>query len=464
VFTNPASLSFQDLDVTKGPDSRALVVRVADAGGGAGQWQVELAPQAGTAGASLDLPPLVTIPPGGEAELVAVARGSADASVGEDYGFILLRQGQVTRKIPYEFFVGRPQLAQLDAKRLVRFQAGTTARGPNRVSTYCCPAAPFGPAPDYVGPAMDETGSETLYVTSIDKPVANVGVAVEAAQGGSLIDPWFLGSPNERDVQGYAGTPVNANALMFDYLFDLGAAGASFPKPQTFWIAVDSSSHPFTHKSLAGAYVLRSWVNDVTPPRIRLLTSRVATGRPTFVARVVDAGAGVDPLSLVIAYRGVLVGAAVYDPVSGIALFPLPASAARIPKGRTRLIVSASDFQEAKNVDSVGDEIMPNTSFRHVKVTGVAGPALTWVAPSENQCVGKKAGLVVVAGSNKPLRSVRFFADGKRIGIDRKGTADLYSGSWRRASAPRGRHTLRAVALDASGRTLSATRHVRVCR
>jgi minor extracellular serine protease Vpr len=464
VFTNPASLSFQDLDVTKGPDSRALVVRVADAGGGAGQWQVELEPQAGTSGASLELPPLVTIPPGGEAELVAVARGSADASVGEDYGFILLRQGQVARKIPYEFFVGRPQLAQLEAKRLVKFQAGTTAQGPNRVSTYCCPAAPFGPSPDYVGPAMDETGSETLYVTSIDKPVANIGVAVEAARGGALVDPWFLGSPNERDVQGYAGTPVNANALMFDYLFDLGAAGASFPKPQSFWIAVDSSSDPFTHRSLAGAYVLRSWVNDVTPPRVRLLTSRVAAGRPTIVARVLDAGAGVDPLSLVIAYRGVLVGAAVYDPLSGIALFPLPRSAAKIPKGRTRMVVSASDFQEAKNVDSVGDEIMPNTSFRHVKVKGVAGPALTWVAPSENQCVGKKAGLVVVAGSNKPLRSVRFFADGRRIGIDRKGTEDLYSGSWRRGRAPRGRHTLRAVALDAGGRTLSATRHVRICR
>jgi hypothetical protein len=190
----------------------------------------------------------------------------------------------------------------------------------------------------------------------------------------------------------------------------------------------------------------------------------VTAGHPTIVARVTDKGAGVDPLSLVIGYRGVLVGAVVYDPLSGIALFPLPSAAAKIPKGRTRVVVSASDFQESKNVDSVGDEIMPNTSFRRVRITGVSGPALTWVAPAENQCVGKTAGLIVVATSSKRLRSVRFFADGKQVAVDRKGTADLYNGSWKRGSASKGKHLLRAVALDASGRTLAATRHVRVCR
>jgi minor extracellular serine protease Vpr len=464
VFTEPASLSFQDLNVTAGADSRALLVRVTDAGGGSGEWQVALAAQAATGGASLELPPLLSVAPGGEADLVAVARASAAASVGEDYGFILLRRGSVTRKIPYEFYVGRPQLAQLEAKRLVKFQVGTTAKGPNRVSAYCCPAAPFGPPPDYFGAAMDQSGSETLYVTSIDTPVANLGVAVEAAQAGSQVDPWFLGSPNERDVEGYAGTPVNANQLMFDYHVDLGAAGASFPKVQRFWVSVDSASDQFTHRALPGAYILRSWVNDVTPPKIRLLTRRVTAGRPTIVARVTDTGAGVDPLSLVIGYRGVLVGAVVYDPISGIALFPLPAAAARIPKGRTRVVVSASDFQEAKNVDSVGSEIMPNTSFKRVRVTGVTGPALTWLTPAENQCVGKTAGLIVVASSSKRLRSVRFFADGKQVAIDRKGTADLYNGSWKRGAAPKGRHLLRAVATDASGRTLAATRPVRVCR
>lgn len=464
VFTEPASLSFQDLDVNRGADSRALLVRISDAGGGAGTWQVELRPQATSPGSSLDVPAAVIVPPGGEADLAAVARGSATAAAGEDYGFIVLQRGDVSRKIPYEFFVGRPQLELMQPQRLRKFQAGDTINGSNRIAAYCCPAAPFGPPPDYTGPTMDETGTETLYVTSVEKPVANVGVAVEAATSGSQIDPWFLGSPNERDVQGYAGTPVNVNELMFDFSADIGTAGASFPKVQRFYVSVDSGSDPFTHRPLRGGYVLRSWVNDVRPPQIRLVTKRVAAGRPTIVARVVDKGAGVDPLSLVIAYRGVLVGAVLYDPVSGIAIFPLPRQAARIPKGRTRAVLSAADFQEAKNVNSVGDNILPNTAFRTVQVTGVSGPALSWVTPAENECVGKTAGLVVVASSTRRVTAVRFFVDGKQVDIDRKGAADVFTGSWSTSLVPQGRHELRATATDAGGRTLSTVRHVRVCR
>src|SRR5256885_9407436 len=55
--------------------------------------QVELSSQATSAGASLDLPAAVVVPPAGEADLVAVARGSASAKAGEDYGFILLHHG-----------------------------------------------------------------------------------------------------------------------------------------------------------------------------------------------------------------------------------------------------------------------------------------------------------------------------------------------------------------------------------
>jgi subtilisin family serine protease len=464
VFTDPPSLSFQDLDVRRGSDSKGLLVRVTDAGGGAGTWQVELTPQAATSGASLDLPPALTVAPGGEAELPAVVHAAADAAVGEDYGFIVLRRGSDTRRIPYEFYVGRPQVEVMPVKKLVRVQAGDTINGPNRISSYCCPSAPFGPSPDYFGPPMDESGSETTYVTSIDRPVANIGVAIESETPGSLVHPWFLGSPNERDVQGYAGTPVNVNELMPDFSADIGAAGSSFPKIQRFYVTVDSGSDPFTHRPLPGRYVLRSWVNDVTPPRLRLLTKRVARGRPTIVARATDNGAGVDPLSLVISYRGNLVGAALYDPVSGTAIFPLPKAARAIPAGRTRAVLSASDFQEAKNVNGTGSNILPNTAFRTVRITGVSGPAVTWVSPPENACVSKTVALIVVASSTRPVRAVRFSVDGERVAVDRKGTSDVFTGVWNARFARPGGHTLRADATDAGGRTIAATSHVRVCR
>jgi hypothetical protein len=157
------------------------------------------------------------------------------------------------------------------------------------------------------------------------------------------------------------------------------------------------------------------------------------------------------------------VGAALYDPDSGVAIFPLPRAAARIPAGRTRAVLTAADFQEAKNVNSVGDQILPNTAFRRVAITAVSGPALTWVAPPANECVGRSAGLVVVASSTTRIRSVRFFADGRRIGVDRSGTAGVFTSSWGTRLARTGRHELTAVATDAGGRALSATRDVRVC-
>jgi minor extracellular serine protease Vpr len=464
VFTEPVSLSFQDLNVNRGSDSRALLVRVTDAGGGAGTWQVSLSPQSTTAGAAIQLPPALVVPPGGEADLAAVARAAADAVAGENLGFVTLRRGEVTRRIPYEFFVGRPQLELMEARPLRKLQSGDTGNGVSRVLEYCCPTAPLGPAPDYTGPAMEEPGAETLYVTHVNEPAANVGVAVESSTPGSLVDPWFLGSPDERDVQGYAGTPGNVNELMPDWHADMGAAGASFPKQQTFYVAVDSGADAFTHRSLGGAYTLRSWVNDVRPPRVQLLTRRVGVGRPTIVARVQDAGAGVDPFSLTLAYRGVLVGASEYDPATGLTLFPLPREARMLPAGATHAVISASDYQEGKNINSAGDEILPNTAFRAVTVTGVSGPALTWVLPAANHCVSRTAALVVMANSTRPIRSVRFFADGKQIDVDRGGADRVYTGAWGTQLVPAGPHLLRAVATDAAGREAAATRRVRVCR
>ena len=53
VFTDPSSLSFGDLNGNHGAAAKSQLVVVSDAGGGAGTWQVELAPQAATAGAGV---------------------------------------------------------------------------------------------------------------------------------------------------------------------------------------------------------------------------------------------------------------------------------------------------------------------------------------------------------------------------------------------------------------------------
>jgi hypothetical protein len=312
---------------------------------------------------------------------------------------------------------------------------------------------------------MIEDGAEHVYlVPHLSKPVVNMGVAVVAASPGAVIDPWFLGSLDENDVQGEAGTPVSINALAFDYGLPIGASGVEFPTLKRYYVSVDSTQDLYTGKPLRGRYRLRYWVNDLRPPRIHLLTRRVAFGRPTIAVRAQDFGAGVDPYSLLMAYRGAVVAAAAYDSSSGVAIFVLPRAAPRILRGRVPAIVAASDFQESKNVATFGPNTMPNTRFRGVRIRGVRGTTMTWLLPRSRGCLGGTQQLLVLASSTHRIRGVRFY-DGRRLlGRDRTGVAGLYSLRWRARAARKGLHHLRAVALPTRGTRAVASRVVRVCR
>jgi minor extracellular serine protease Vpr len=465
LFTDPVSLSYGDLNVSRGSRSSAQLVRLVDAGGGTGTWQLGLSPQSASAGATLDFPATVDIPPGGEVDVPIVARAAAGAAAGDDYGFVVLRRGTQTRRIPYLFLVTRPTLASATPIDLKTEQLGDTRTGPSRVDVYRYPSQPFGPPPTYVGKPMDESGAEQVYVTRLNEPAANLGVAVLAASPNALIHPWLLGSLDENDVQGYAGTPVDVNALTFDFELDIGAAATVFPRQKAYYVAVDSGSDAFTGEHLPGQYVLRSWVNDVTPPRIQVLTPRVARGRPTIAARVLDAGAGVDPLSLVIGYRRVLVGAAAYDPVSGLALFPLPVQAPTLVAARTSTVFEASDFQETKNVNTTGSNIMPNTQFLTVKLRVVNGPAVNWLVPGAGGCLPRgtiRLGVAVSAPGK--VRSVEFRDGRRRIARGTTLGAGLYVADWRARNAKLGKHVIAAVATTAAGRRASARLAVRLCK
>jgi minor extracellular serine protease Vpr len=464
IFTDPASLSFQELDVNGGARSRGLLLRVTDSGDGSGNWTVSLAPQSATAGVTLAIPSLVTVPPGGEADVSVVAQAAAGATPGDELGFVVLTKGTVTRRVPYYFEVTKPALESLPATELRTFQTGNTVTGPNNVTQYRWPSFPFGPPPSFSGPGMNEAGAEHLYTVLISQPTINFGVSVLDQSANSLIDPWVLGSKDENDVQGAAGTPVNVNALMYDFRADVESAAAVFPLAKRYYVSVDSGSDPFTGQVLPGQYLLRAWIDDLTPPRLQLLTTTVAAGRPTIVALVTDAQSGVDPFSLVIGYNKVLVGAAGYDPLAGIAIFPLPSQAPVFKAGKTKAVLSASDFEEAKNVNTIGTNILPNTSFNDATIKAVNGPALSWVVPFANDCIVKPQPLVVVASSTKPVKSVAFSVDRKQVGTDTTGAAGLYSVDWAAKTAKKGKHTIRATMRDSAGRTATVSRIVRVCK
>jgi hypothetical protein len=459
IFTDPSSLSFENLDVTGGPASRQLLVRLTDAGGGAGTWTVTVAAQAATAGTSVEAPGSVTIAPGGEADLPVTASATAGAAQGENYGFLVLRRGSDARRVPYLFLVEKPALAAAPVLPLKRSVAGSTRGGADRVSAYRYPSAPFGNAPDT--PAMQEDGGEVVYSTTLTRKVANVGVSVVTRTPGVRIDPFYLGAKDEDSVQGAAGTPVDVNELTSDYLQPLGAAGASFPSPGTYYVAVDSPRDRFNGKLLAGRFVLRSWVDDVAPPTVRLLTARVSTGRPTLAIRTTDSQSGVDPYSLTIGYQGVTVGASDYDPLTGVATFELPRSAPALAAGTLQLRISSSDYQEAKNVNTVGSNVEPNTRTAAARVRVVHRPAVDWLQPSAGVCAARRQRLLVAASAPDGIASVRFRLDGRPVAAGRKDGGGVWSATWTRPR--RGRHVLEAVARDRAGREATARLVVRRC-
>ena len=463
VFTDPQSLSFGELNLATGTTSKQLTLTISDAGGGDGTWQVQLQTQTASTGASIDVSPSLLLAPGGSAMLTVTASAGAGAEPGDDTGFIVLRRGGDARRIPYDFYVTRPGLAKEQAITLRTVQTGDTRKGQNLASVYRWPAAPFGLPPNPTGVPMDDSGKEHLYVTTIDKKTVNFGVSVLSETPGSLVEPWLLAAPDESTVLGYAGTPVNVNGIMVDYRGDIGTAGAVFQSPGKYYFSVDSRRDPFTHKSLDGSYVLRSWVNDLKPPRVTLLTTRVAAGRPTIALRVTDSQSGADPYSVIFGYGNNLVGAAAYDPKTGTIVVPLPDQAAMLEAGHPRVLMLASDNQEAKNVNTIGANALPNTTIKTTTLTVVDGPAITWIAPEASACAVKKERLVVLASDTAKISGVTFFDGTRKVATVKKGTADIYATNWKTGGLARGGHTLRAVVTDGAGEKATATRSVRVC-
>ena len=480
VFTAPQSLSFGYLSANAGANSRTLSVTVSDAGGGAGTWSVEVQAQVASAGASVSAAP-VTLGPGGTTVMQVVARSTAAAVAGDNFGFLVLRRGSDVRRVPYAFSVTRSSLGGATVIPIKTLQSGDTRTGEDRARAYRWPTSPFSILGIFgVDPSVNDDGKEKVYSLDIRRQAVNAGVVVvrpvpdlhasitSLLSSNQPIHPWFLGSLDENDVTGYAGIPVNVNGLLDDFLFSIGASGGVFLPPGRYYVSVDSGRDLFTGRSLAGRYVLRSWVNDVKPPTVRLLTRTISSGRPTIAVKVTDAKAGVDPFSMLLFFGPSAsqeqMGATSWDPDTGIATFSIPRDAPALGTGPQFMRVVAADYQEAKNINTESESPMPNTRFLGVRLNARNGPAVSWLTPEKGKCAAARQRLLVVANDNVRVSSVGFFDGNRQIGRDRTGLRGMYEITWRASGKRRGLHTLTAVASDVRGRESSASTTVRVCR
>jgi subtilisin family serine protease len=337
LFAQPSGVSFGLV----GRSARAAAsVRLTDAGGGAGTWQVAGIRRERPAGATLRLPATVDVP--GALAFEAVSGPAARQGVLS--GYVELRRGTDVRRIPYWGRVAVAGLAKHRARPLVRpgVYRGTTKGRPARAITYRYPESPRG-----VGLTTSLRGPEGVYSFRLRKRVANFGAVVTQRPGGSGVEPRVVAGMDENRLTGYAGLPVAFNPYLQGFRVPVLAAGALSPLPGDYALVFDSGT-----RAGAGRFVFRFWINDVTPPTVRLLSRAVRRGLPVRIAAR-DAGSGVYPDSIQASLDGENVSTLFRDGVVRISTDGLAA-------GRHRLRIRVSDYQETKNTENVA-RILPNT-------------------------------------------------------------------------------------------------------
>jgi subtilisin family serine protease len=332
LFAAPTGLSFGL--VRPGAAALTRTVALADAGGGAAPWTVGVVEQQGHDPAvAVAVPATATVP----SSLTVSLTVGASAVQAEHTGFVVLTRGADTRRIPFWFFVSKPQLPK-PAARLLRpgVYHGNTARGTARVSVYRYPDNPRG-----AGVPTSLPGPEQVFRVSLAKPVANFGVVV--TQG--TVEPRVVVAGDENRLVGYPGLPLDINPYGESYGKRLPVAGAVLPAAGAYDVVFDETG--------AGRkFTFRYWVDDTKPPTVRLLTRTVTRGGKLLLAAT-DAGAGVDPSSL----RATIDGTAAKARWTGSRV---AVSLGTIAAGRHTLKLSVADYQESKNMEDVA-RILPNT-------------------------------------------------------------------------------------------------------
>ena len=181
---------------------------------------------------------------------------------------------------------------------------------------------------------------------TLTRPVANFGVAITSGRPG--IEPRIVVGGDESHLVGYPGLPVDINPYTSRFGDDVRVAAAIRPAPGTYDVVFDTAGRP-------GPFTFRYWVDDVSPPTLRLATPRPKQGG-TAVVVARDASSGVDPASIAVRVDSARIKAR-YDQRTSRITFSLGG----LNRGPHRLVVTAADYEETKNMENV-PLILPNTA------------------------------------------------------------------------------------------------------
>lgn len=336
VFAEPSSLSY---GLVRRGAQASRSVQLSDAGGGAGTWSVTVESQFNSS--PLTAPATVTVPGS-----LQVAVNPATATVDDELtGFVVLSRGGERRRIAYWLRVEQPKLASEPHRTVTAPGAyrGTTAGKPALVTSYRYPEEPR--------PLSDTSlaGPEQVFRFNLKQPVANFGVVVTGTGPGVTVTPRIVRAGDENRLTGYAGLPLVLNPYLDRFGDTVAAASATRPAPGSYDIVFDTPS-----RNGAGRFTFRFWVNDIAPPRIRLLDRTARAGGRIRFSIDDGKGSGLELNSVQIqvdgaAQRTKYIGGTHTFFVSGFG------------RGTHRLQVTAADYQELKNNENV-TRILPNTT------------------------------------------------------------------------------------------------------
>ncbi len=346
LFAEPTAVS---LGLLARRSSVIGTIPLGDAGGGAGTWQVtDARSSASSAGGTFILPSTVEVPGTLSYEIIV----PASARLGDLTGYIELRRGSDLRRVPYWGRVSIAALQRHTALQLAKpgvYRSSTTGR-PALVSHYRYPEDPRG-----IHVTTILRGPERVYRIRLTNRVANFGVVITQRGPGSRVEPRVVAQIDENRLTGYAGLPVAHNPYLEDFRSSVLAVGALSPIAGEYAVVFDSAS-----RAGSGSFTFRYWVNDVTPPTLRVRSRTVGARRPVVVSAV-DSGSGVYPGSIIATIDGDDVRAAFRRGV-------IVLSTAGFAPGKHRLRLRVSDYQESKNTENVA-RILPNTRTLATTIT-----------------------------------------------------------------------------------------------
>src|SRR2546423_566429 len=116
-------------------------------------------------------------------------------------------------------------------------------------------------------------GPDRVFRSTLRAAVANIGAVVVSHAAGVRVTPRLVRDGDENRLTGYAALPVNINPYS-DFGRVEPVVGAILPAPGVYDFVFDTPP-----QAKPGKFTFHMWVDDTTPPAVRLLAGRARTIR-----------------------------------------------------------------------------------------------------------------------------------------------------------------------------------------